>query len=74
MLALIAFTLNVSAGVRVLYQQNFEGATDAASAGWTSPNVSGGFTIGSDQFGKYLLFNSGTNNALCSYTLGCRYL
>jgi len=69
MLALIAFTLNVSAGVRVLYQQHFEGATDAASAGWTSPNVSGGFTIGSDQFGKYLLFNSGTNNDRSAHTL-----
>lgn len=69
MLALIAFTLNASAGVRVLYQQNFEGATDAASAGWTSPNVPGGFTIGSDQFGKYLLFNSGANNDRSAHTL-----
>ncbi|MDE5840259.1 MAG: hypothetical protein K2H49_05000, partial [Muribaculaceae bacterium] len=46
---------------RILYQQNFETATDAAATGW-SYGVEGGMTIASDEYGKYLQLSLGQNN------------
>lgn len=68
-LALIAFSMSASAGVKVLYNQDFESVTDAAAAGWVSPNVAAGLTILSDDYGKYLSYATGTNNDRSAHTI-----
>lgn len=45
---------------RILYQQNFETATDAASTGWSYGGAS--MTIASDNFGKFLELSQGQTN------------
>lgn len=68
-LALFAFTMSASAGIKVLYHQDFESASDAASAGWTSPNVAAGLSIYSDDYGKFLQFATGANNDRSAHTI-----
>lgn len=68
-LALFAFTMSASAGIKVLYNQDFESASDAASTGWTSPNVPGGLAILSDDYGKYFQFSQGANNDRSAHLL-----
>lgn len=68
-LALCAFSMSASAGIKVLYNQDFESATDAAAAGWTSPSVPGGLSILSDDYGKFLRFSQGANNDRSAHTL-----
>lgn len=69
--AIIAFVCltSANAGVKVLYNQTFETSTDAAAAGWTSPNVQSGLTIGSDEYGKFVQFSTGANNDRSAHTL-----
>lgn len=60
--ALFAITLSANAGIKVLYNQDFETATDVASTGWASPSAAAGLSIGSDEYGKYIHFNQGGND------------
>lgn len=68
-LALFAFTMSASAGIKVLYNQDFESVTDASAAGWVSPNVQSGLTILSDDYGKYLSYATGANNDRSAHTV-----
>lgn len=56
--------LSSVAATRVLYEQNFETATDPAATGWTTTVVGNGGTmsIASDEFGKFFEFALGQNN------------
>lgn len=68
-LALCAFSMSASAGIKVLYNQDFESATDAAAAGWTSPSVASGLSILSDDYGKFIQFAQGANNDRSAHTI-----
>lgn len=68
-LALFAFTMSASAGIKVLYNQDFESVTDPTAAGWVSPNVPGGLGIYSDEYGHYVQFNQGQNNDRSAHVL-----
>lgn len=68
-LALFAMALTANAGTKVLYSQDFETAIDAAAAGWASPNVPGGLSIGSDQYGKFFQFSPGNTNDRSAHLL-----
>ena len=54
MLAFLAMTMNAAASTRVLYSQDFEAATDAASLGWSSTNGTVSIVSGT---GKKLQFD-----------------
>ena len=68
-LALFAMALTANAGTKVLYSQDFETAIDAAAAGWASPNVPGGLSIGSDEYGKFFQFSPGNTNDRSAHLL-----
>lgn len=48
------------AGTRILYQQNFETAADAAATGWSYGGTS--MTVASDEYGKFLELALGQSN------------
>lgn len=60
--ALVAFATSANASIKVLYNQNFEAATDVASTQWVSPSAAGGLSISSDQFGKFIRFTQSGND------------
>ena len=60
--ALFAFSVVATAGVKNLFKQDFESVTDPASIGWTSPNLPGGMSILSDEYGSFFQFSLGSNN------------
>lgn len=62
LLAIVALVTNANATTRVIYNQDFESAIDAASAGWTSPDAKDGLSIGSDGFSKVLVFKHSAND------------
>ncbi len=51
-----------TAGVKNLYKQDFEAVTNVADAGWTSPNLAGGMSLQSTEFGQWFRFDLGGNN------------
>lgn len=59
-LGLAMATMTSFAYERVLYQENFESATDVAATGWTYGG--GSLTIASDDFGKFIELALGQNN------------
>lgn len=59
-LAATAVCATTFAGERILYQQNFETAADAAATGWTYGGTS--MTIASDEYGKFLELSLGQSN------------
>lgn len=59
-LAATALCTTAFAGTRVLYQQNFDQAVNAAATGWTYGG--GSMTIASDEYGKFLELALGQNN------------
>lgn len=59
-LGVACMALSTYASTRILYQQNFETATDAASTGWTYGGTS--LSIASDSWGKFLELNQGSSN------------
>lgn len=65
-LGVASMTLTSFAFERVLYQQNFENATDPAAIGWTT---NGTLSISSDDNGKFLVFNQGGGSGGRSATL-----
>ncbi len=64
-LAATALCATGFAGTRVLYQQNFETASDVAATGWTYGG--GSISIASDEYGKYLELSQGQNNGRSGY-------
>lgn len=60
--ALVAFATSANAGIKVLYNQDFEAATDVASTQWVSPSAAGGLSISGDQFGKFIRFTQSGND------------
>ena len=62
LLAAFAISVAANAGIRNLYKQDFESMKTAADAGWTSPNLAGGMSIVSTEFGKWFEFSLGNNN------------
>ena len=60
--ALVAFATSANASIKVLYNQNFEAATDVASTQWVSPSAAGGLSISSDEFGKFIRFTQSGND------------
>ena len=68
-LALFAMALTANAGVRKFYSQDFEDASDAATVGWASPNVPGGLSIASDEYGKFFQFAPGNTNDRSAHLL-----
>lgn len=58
----ICFATEAFAGTKNLYKQDFETAVTPADAGWTSPNLAGGMSITSTEYGKWFTFSLGTNN------------
>lgn len=69
--ALIAFTLSASASIKYLYQQNFEGITDASQTDFCSPTGGNGwFSIISDNAGTSLVFTPSGNDRSCNIFWG----
>ena len=62
LVALFAFTMVATAGVKNLYKQDFEGVNSPAEAGWSSPNLAGGMSLQSTEYGKWFRFSLGANN------------
>ena len=62
LLAAFAISVAANAGIRNLYKQDFEAVKTAADAGWTSPNLAGGMSIVSTEYGKWFEFSLGNNN------------
>jgi hypothetical protein len=62
LVALFAFTMVATAGVKNLYKQDFEAVNSPAEAGWTSPNLAGGMSLQSTEYGKWFRFSLGANN------------
>jgi hypothetical protein len=60
--ALFAGTMVASAGVKNLYKQDFEAVNSPAEAGWSSPNLAGGMSLQSTEYGKWFRFSLGNNN------------
>ena len=60
--ALVAFATSANASIKVLYNQNFEAATDVASTQWVSPSAAAGLSISSDEFGKFIRFTQSGND------------
>ena len=60
--ALCAMALSAQAGVKVLYNQNYQTVSDASSSGWVG-QVSDGLAMGSTDDGtKYVQYSTGANN------------
>ncbi len=59
-LGLATLALSSFGATRILYQQNFETAPDAAATGWTFNGES--LAIASDEFGKYIELSLGQQN------------
>ncbi len=59
-LGLATLALSSFAGERILFQQNFETASDPAAIGWTYGGAS--MTIASDEYGSFLELSLGQNN------------
>ena len=62
LVALFAFTMVATAGVKNLYKQDFESVSTPQDAGWTSPNLAGGMSLFSDDEGTAFQFDLGKNN------------
>ena len=62
LIAAFAVCMVANAGVKNLFKQDFEAVKTAADAGWTSPNLAGGMSIASTEFGKWFEFSLGNNN------------
>jgi hypothetical protein len=60
--ALFAYTVVATAGVKNLFKQDFESVSDPAAIGWSSPNLPGGMSILSDEYGSFFQFSLGSNN------------
>lgn len=60
--ALIGFSAVSNAGIKNLYKQDFESVKTAADAGWSSPNLPGGMSISSTEFGSWFTFSLDNNN------------
>ena len=60
--ALFASTMIATAGTKNLYKQDFEAAGNATDAGWKSPNLAGGMSIQSTEWGNWFRFSLGANN------------
>jgi hypothetical protein len=60
--ALVAFATSANASIKVLYNQDFEAATDVASTQWVSPSAAAGLSISGDQFGKFIRFTQSGND------------
>ena len=60
--AMFAYTVVATAGVKNLFKQDFESAKDPAAIGWSSPNLPGGMSILSDEYGSFFQFSLGSNN------------
>ena len=62
LVALFAFTMVATAGVKNLYKQDFEAVNSPAEAGWSSPSLAGGMSLQSTEYGKWFRFSLGNNN------------
>ncbi len=60
--ALLASTMIATAGTKNLYKQDFESAGTPANAGWKSPNLAGGMSLQSTEYGTWFRFSLGANN------------
>jgi len=60
--ALFAGSVVANAGIKNLYKQDFEAVTNVADAGWTSPNLAGGMSLQSTEYGQWFRFDLGGNN------------
>lgn len=69
--ALFAIAFSAQAGVKVIYNQDYQKVSDGASSGWQSPTLGTGvFSIGStDDGSKYLQFSAGQNNDRSAHLL-----
>lgn len=71
--ALLASTMIATAGTKNLYKQDFESAGTPADAGWKSPNLAGGMSLQSTEYGSWFRFTLGANNnrnAVLDFTYG----
>ena len=60
--ALCVMALSAQAGVKVLYNQNYQTVSDASASGWVG-QVSDGLSIGSTDDGtKFVQYSTGANN------------
>ena len=62
LVALFAFTMVATAGVKNLYKQDFESVSTPQDAGWSSPNLAGNMSLFSDDEGTAFQFDLGNNN------------
>lgn len=60
---LFACSAVVNAGIKNLYKQDFEGVSDPAAIGWTSPNYAAGLSIQSDDYGSFLSWTCAGQNS-----------
>ena len=60
--ALFAINMVATAGVKNLYKQDFEAVNSPADAGWNSPNLAGGMSLQSSEYGSWFRFDLGGNN------------
>ena len=63
----ICYSTNSNAGTKVLYNANYETATDASA--WVSPSASAGLSLVSDTEGKYIKFAPGNVNDRSAHTI-----
>ena len=60
--AMFAYTVVATAGIKNLYKQDFETCGTPQNAGWSSPNLAGGMSIASSEYGSWFEFSLGGNN------------
>ena len=60
--AMFAYSVVATAGIKNLYKQDFETCGTPQNAGWSSPNLAGGMSIASSEYGSWFEFSLGGNN------------
>ena len=60
--AMFAYSVVATAGIKNLFKQDFETCGTPQNAGWSSPNLAGGMSIASSEYGSWFEFSLGGNN------------
>ena len=60
--AMFAYSVVATAGIKNLFKQDFETTSTPQDAGWSSPNLAGGMSIASSEYGSWFEFSLGGNN------------
>ena len=58
----VCFATEAFAGTKNLYKQDFEAVSTPADGNWSSPNLAGGMSLTSTEYGQWFTFSLGNNN------------